>query len=99
MQAGNSLVKEHHPDSDNIQAEVQELLEHWNALRQASARRSQQLDEVKNLLEFNRQADKVESWIKEKVLMFIQNNLSVCLFVLRIFSFRELGKLPQGENT
>ncbi|XP_022090941.1 spectrin beta chain, non-erythrocytic 5-like isoform X2 [Acanthaster planci] len=72
--AGDLVIAEHHPDSSDIQHDLKELLDHWEALRRASARRSQQLDEVKDLLEFNRQAEKVESWIKEKELMVLASD-------------------------
>lgn len=39
----------------------------WNELLKASENRGKGLGEVKDILEFNEQVDKVQDWIREKV--------------------------------
>ncbi|KAL5008187.1 hypothetical protein ScPMuIL_013768 [Solemya velum] len=63
---GDVLVKKKHPATDQIRQNLQRLLSKWNELLQASANRGKGLGEVKDILEFNEQVDKVEMWIREK---------------------------------
>ncbi|XP_071480964.1 spectrin beta chain-like [Diadema antillarum] len=66
---GESLMKQNHPDSTNIKQRMFEMMTSWSDLCQASARRGQHLEEVRDLLEFNQRAEKVEKWIREKEVM------------------------------
>ncbi|XP_030854700.1 spectrin beta chain, non-erythrocytic 5 [Strongylocentrotus purpuratus] len=68
-QEGESLLKQHHPDSTNINQRMSEMMKSWNDLRQASIKRGQHLEEVRDLLEYNQMAEKIEKWTREKEVM------------------------------
>ncbi|XP_053397817.1 spectrin alpha chain, non-erythrocytic 1-like isoform X2 [Mercenaria mercenaria] len=63
---GESLVKKRHVASDDIRQTVTRLMSKWNELLKASENRGKGLGEVKDILEFNEQVDKVQDWIREK---------------------------------
>ncbi|XP_053397827.1 spectrin alpha chain, non-erythrocytic 1-like isoform X5 [Mercenaria mercenaria] len=65
-QLGESLVKKRHVASDDIRQTVTRLMSKWNELLKASENRGKGLGEVKDILEFNEQVDKVQDWIREK---------------------------------
>ncbi|KAL4238363.1 Spectrin beta chain [Mactra antiquata] len=65
-QLGEGLVKKKHKDTDEIRQTVTRLMSKWNELLQASENRGKGLGEVKDILEFNEQVDKVQDWIREK---------------------------------
>lgn len=57
-----------HPESGEIRQRMQLLMSKWNELLKASNDRGKGLGEVKDILEFNEQVEKVEMWIREKVI-------------------------------
>lgn len=61
------MVKNRHSASGEITRCVQRLSKKWKELLQASANRGKGLEEAKDILEFNEQVDKVETWMREKV--------------------------------
>lgn len=63
---GDVLLKKKHPESDNVRQSLQRLNSKWNELLQASNNRGKGLVELKDILMFNEQVDKVEMWIREK---------------------------------
>lgn len=67
FQLGESLVQKRHIASDEIRQVVTRLMSKWNELLKASEDRGKGLGEVKDILEFNEQVDKVLDWIREKV--------------------------------
>lgn len=67
LQLGESLVKKRHVASDEIRQVVTRLMSKWKGLLKASEDRGKGLGEVKDILEFNEQVDKVLDWIREKV--------------------------------
>ena len=48
----------------------------WNELLKASENRGKGLGEVKDILEFNEQVDKVQDWIREKVTNDVKKQIS-----------------------
>ena len=67
FQLGELLIKKRHISSDDIRQVVTRLMSKWNELLKASENRGKGLGEVKDILEFNEQVDKVQDWIREKV--------------------------------
>ncbi|XP_052769142.1 spectrin beta chain, non-erythrocytic 2-like isoform X1 [Mya arenaria] len=65
-QLGENLVQKRHMASDDIRQVVKRLMGKWKELLQASEDRGKGLGEVKDILEFNEQVDKVQDWIREK---------------------------------
>ncbi|XP_052269284.1 spectrin beta chain, non-erythrocytic 1-like isoform X3 [Dreissena polymorpha] len=63
---GDSLVQKRHVASDDIRQVVTRLMSKWRELLQASEDRGKGLGEVKDILQFNEQVDKVQDWIREK---------------------------------
>ena len=70
-QLGENLVAKRHVASDDIRATVTRLMAKWRELLQASENRGKGLGEVKDILEFNEQVDKVQDWIREKVRVLV----------------------------
>ncbi|XP_063958759.1 spectrin beta chain, non-erythrocytic 5-like isoform X1 [Lytechinus pictus] len=68
-QEGESLLKQQHSDSVNIKQRMSDMMKSWNDVRQASAKRGQHLEEVRDLLEYNQMAEKTEKWTREKEVM------------------------------
>ena len=64
---GDVLLKKKHPESDDVRKSLQRLNSKWNELLQASNNRGKGLVELKDILMFNEQVDKVEMWMREKV--------------------------------
>jgi len=77
-QLGESLVKKRHVSSDGIRQVVTRLMSKWKELLKASEDRGKGLGEVKDILEFNEQVDKVLDWIREKVRLTCS---FLCLFI------------------
>lgn len=75
------LLKKKHPESDNVRQSLQRLNSKWNELLQASNNRGKGLVELKDILMFNEQVDKVEMWIREKVRLIIEKHN--CIFVFK----------------
>lgn len=75
------LLKKKHPESDNVRQSLQRLNSKWNELLQASNNRGKGLVELKDILMFNEQVDKVEMWIREKVRLIIEEHN--CIFVFK----------------
>ncbi|XP_048733527.1 spectrin alpha chain, non-erythrocytic 1-like isoform X2 [Ostrea edulis] len=63
---GDVLLKKKHPESDKVKQSLQRLNSKWNELLQASNNRGKGLVELKDILMFNEQVDKVEMWMREK---------------------------------
>lgn len=56
-----------HPNHKAVTKDVSELLDQWSSLRELSSKKGQSLQQLKELLEFQRQSDRVDTWIREKV--------------------------------
>nr|XP_002732400.1 PREDICTED: spectrin beta chain, non-erythrocytic 5-like [Saccoglossus kowalevskii] len=74
-QNGDVLIAKKHEHSVDIKERVQELLKHWNELVEASSSRGRFLEEAKDILEYNRQVDIVETWMREKEMMIAAGEL------------------------
>ncbi|KAJ8309236.1 hypothetical protein KUTeg_014110 [Tegillarca granosa] len=72
---GDVLLKKKHPESGEIRQRLQLLMSKWNELLKASNDRGKGLGEVKDILEFNEQVEKVEMWIREKEALVGANDL------------------------
>ncbi|XP_070576983.1 spectrin beta chain, non-erythrocytic 5-like isoform X4 [Ptychodera flava] len=75
QEAGDSLIAKQHEHSPDIQKRMRALLKHWNELVRASSDRGRFLEEAKDILEFNRQVDIVETWMREKEMMIAAGEL------------------------
>jgi spectrin beta len=63
---GEVLLKKRHEASPEIQARVNNLIQRWNELLQASNERGKGLEEARDILKFNEEVEKVEDWCREK---------------------------------
>ena len=68
LQNGDELVSRHHEKSPEIDKRVQGLKKKWKELWAVSDDRGKGLEEAKDILKFHEECDKVESWIRDKVL-------------------------------
>ncbi|XP_019726187.1 uncharacterized protein mymx isoform X3 [Hippocampus comes] len=65
-QTGDQLICKLNPTSDLVKNQLSHLKDQWNILKQTAASQSRVLGGSKNLQEFNKKVDKLETWIKEK---------------------------------
>jgi spectrin beta len=67
--AGEKKKKKKHKASWEIQIHLEELLNAWQQLLQASNNYGRGLEEAQDILDFNNLAEKVEAWIRDKVCL------------------------------
>jgi hypothetical protein len=65
------LVTRKHKHSREIRSHLDNLLGQWDSLLQESANQGRGLEEAQDILEFNLQVEKIESWIRDKVRFLI----------------------------
>jgi len=65
--AGDMLLAKKHKASREIRVQMEQLLNAWQQLLQASNNYGRGLEEAQDILDFNNQAEKVEAWIRDKV--------------------------------
>lgn len=64
------LVEKKHKNSKDIQDSLGKLLVLWRNLLQETNEKGRGLEEAQDILEFNNQVDKVETWIRDKVRLY-----------------------------
>lgn len=64
---GEQLICKTNPTSDLVRKQLSQLKDQWQTLKQTAANQKRALGGAKSLQEFNKKADKLEAWIKEKV--------------------------------
>lgn len=62
------LIEKKHKNSKDIQDSLGKLLVLWRNLLQETNEKGRGLEEAQDILEFNNQVDKVETWIRDKVI-------------------------------
>lgn len=67
--SGEVLIAKKHKASREIRSQLDHLLALWKNLLQESNNRGRGLEEAQDILEFNNQVDKIESWMRDKVRM------------------------------
>lgn len=67
MHAGEVLIAKKHKASREIKSQLEQLMVQWRNLLQESNNRGRGLEEAQDILEFNNQVDKIESWMRDKV--------------------------------
>ncbi|XP_030011237.1 spectrin beta chain, non-erythrocytic 5-like isoform X3 [Sphaeramia orbicularis] len=65
-QMGEQLICKTNPSSDLVKKRLSQLRDQWQTLKQMAANQTKALGGAKNLQEFNRKVDKLETWIKQK---------------------------------
>jgi spectrin beta len=66
---GEILLKKNHKASKDIEAQLRNLDQAWKQLLHEVNSRGKGLEEAQDILEFNNQLDKIESWIRDKEVM------------------------------
>lgn len=61
------LIEKKHKNSKEIQDSLGKLLVLWRNLLQETNEKGRGLEEAQDILEFNNQVNKVETWIRDKV--------------------------------
>ncbi|XP_065202026.1 spectrin beta chain, non-erythrocytic 1 isoform X3 [Planococcus citri] len=69
QQNGEVLLAKKHKASREIKSQLDHLLTLWRNLLQESNNRGRGLEEAQDILEFNNQVDKIESWMRDKEVM------------------------------
>lgn len=64
--SGETLIAAKHYAAQEVEEQLSDLFSQWEKLQEATDNRGRGLAEVMALVQFNREADMVESWIKEK---------------------------------
>ncbi|KAM6956309.1 uncharacterized protein mymx [Aplochiton taeniatus] len=65
-QMGEQLICKLNPTADLVKKQLSQLRDQWHTLKQTADNQSRALGEAKNLQEFYKKVDKLETWIKEK---------------------------------
>ncbi|CAH2256517.1 spectrin beta chain, non-erythrocytic 5-like isoform X4 [Pelobates cultripes] len=65
-QIGEHISKGHTTSSSSLQAQLQCLRDQWQLLKQTAANQSKAIGGAKTLQEFNKKADELEIWMREK---------------------------------
>ncbi|XP_058880920.1 spectrin beta chain, non-erythrocytic 1-like isoform X8 [Acipenser ruthenus] len=78
-QMGEQLICKQNPTSDTVRKQLSQLKDQWQTLKQTAANQSKALGGARNLQEFNRKVDKLESWLKGKVSEEEKQSLVVLL--------------------
>ncbi|XP_064411358.1 spectrin alpha chain, non-erythrocytic 1-like [Latimeria chalumnae] len=65
-QIGEQLSSRQHYSSETVKKQLQGLKDQWQLLKQTAANQTKALGGARNLQDFNRKADRLESWIKKK---------------------------------
>lgn len=68
---GEQLVCWANPTSELVKRQLAQLREQWQALKQTAAGQARALGGARSLQEFNQKVDRLEVWIKEKVLQLL----------------------------
>ncbi|XP_033104188.1 spectrin beta chain-like [Anneissia japonica] len=68
-ETGTKLMKCNMKQAPRVKKDIEEVRSLWKQVKETSSKRSKHLEEVKDLLVFNQQVEKVENWIKAKELM------------------------------
>ncbi|XP_050536729.1 spectrin beta chain, non-erythrocytic 5 isoform X2 [Daktulosphaira vitifoliae] len=68
-QNADMLIEKKHKNSKDIQDSLSKLLVLWRNLLQETNEKGRGLEEAQDILEFNNQVDKVETWIRDKEMM------------------------------
>ncbi|CAH0552966.1 unnamed protein product [Brassicogethes aeneus] len=69
MSSGIELANKNHQESPEIAKQAKELDVAWRQLLQEMMLRGRGLEEAQDILEFNNQLDKLETWIRDKEVM------------------------------
>lgn len=76
---GEQLICKLNPTSDLVKKQLSQLRDQWQTLKQTAANQMRALGGAKNLQEFNKKVDKLEAWIKEKVIKtFLSISVTRC---------------------
>ncbi|XP_053568714.1 uncharacterized protein LOC128658209 [Bombina bombina] len=65
-QMGENLTKSQTPSAETVQTQLQTLRDQWLLLKQTATNQSKALSGAKTLQEFNKKADELEMWMREK---------------------------------
>lgn len=79
------LIEKKHKNSKDIQDSLGKLLVLWRNLLQETNEKGRGLEEAQDILEFNIQVDKVETWIRDKVCLI---NYNFILVITNKYVFR-----------
>uniref|UniRef100_V5GNX9 Spectrin beta chain, non-erythrocytic 5 n=1 Tax=Anoplophora glabripennis TaxID=217634 RepID=V5GNX9_ANOGL len=66
---GDTLIRKNHKSSKDIGEQLYQLEKAWKHLIDEVTLRGKGLEEAQDILEFNNQLDKIESWIRDKEVM------------------------------
>lgn len=66
---GETLLRKKHKASKDIEVQLNNLDDAWRQLLREVDSRGKGLEEAQDILEFNNQLDKIESWIRDKEVM------------------------------
>lgn len=68
-QNGETLIRKNHKASQDIADQLADLEHAWRRLNEEVNLKGKGLEEAQDILEFNTQLDKIESWIRDKEVM------------------------------
>ncbi|XP_028142929.1 spectrin beta chain, non-erythrocytic 1 isoform X1 [Diabrotica virgifera virgifera] len=66
---GETLIRKNHKASQDIADQLADLEQAWRRLNEEVSLKGKGLEEAQDILEFNSQLDKIESWIRDKEVL------------------------------
>ncbi|XP_058880915.1 uncharacterized protein LOC117411112 isoform X3 [Acipenser ruthenus] len=93
-QMGEQLICKQNPTSDTVRKQLSQLKDQWQTLKQTAANQSKALGGARNLQEFNRKVDKLESWLKGKeekqsLVVLLEENIDKMQLTRRILDLKQ----------
>ena len=66
-QIGEDLIERRHDSAPVIGHRINDLMRKWDQLLKESNNRGKGLEEARDILRFNEEVEKAETWMREKV--------------------------------
>ncbi|CAG2165659.1 unnamed protein product, partial [Oppiella nova] len=74
---GKRLIDSNHTESDAIKQKIQSLGKKWKSLNESIDEKSQQINDAIEAFQYHKEANEVESWLKEKMNLFDAQDIEV----------------------
>nr|XP_006126579.1 uncharacterized protein LOC102448657 isoform X2 [Pelodiscus sinensis] len=100
-QMGEQLMGRPSPSVETVRRQLLSLREQWQLLKQTAANQSKALSGLRNLQEFNRRAERLEAWIRQKeekpvLAALLQQSVDKIQLTRRILDLKQEEQQFQG---
>ncbi|XP_073194597.1 uncharacterized protein [Lepidochelys kempii] len=100
-QMGEQLMSRPSPSGETVRRQLLALKEQWQLLKQTAGNQSKALGGLRNLQEFNRRAERLEAWIRQKeekpvLTALLQESMDKIQLTRRILDLKQEEQQFQG---